>query len=142
MSFWDSSALGSLLLQEANALEIRSIYDQSETFVMWTLTPVEVVSALYQAARTNRISAEGLRQAEQWLKEAIESFNFVKDIEQVKHRAERILRIHPLKAADALQLAAALVYYDDKPQSQLLITLDTKLAQAGFKEGFTILPKI
>jgi len=42
-------------------------------------------------------------------------WNEVQPTEEVRERAERLLRIHKLRAADALQLAAALVWCDGAP---------------------------
>jgi predicted nucleic acid-binding protein len=60
--------------------------------------------------------------------------------EGVRQRAERALMVHPLRAADALQLAAALVWAEDAPRGLELVCLDANLAEAAAKEGFTVLP--
>jgi predicted nucleic acid-binding protein len=53
----------------------------------------------------------------------------------------RLLRIHSLRAADAIQLAAALEWSGSLPDSSAtLVTLDRRLAEAADLEGFTILP--
>jgi predicted nucleic acid-binding protein len=53
----------------------------------------------------------------------------------------RLLRIHALRAADAIQLAAALEWTGPLPDSSAtLVTLDRKLAEAADLEGFTVLP--
>jgi hypothetical protein len=60
----------------------------------------------------------------------------------VRERAERLLRVHPLRAADALQLAAALLVFGDKPRGRSFVTLDDALLQAARREGFdAIRPK-
>jgi predicted nucleic acid-binding protein len=46
---------------------------------------------------------------------------------------------HPLRAADALQLGAALFAADGDPQSLELVTLDRRLADAARREGFPVL---
>jgi uncharacterized protein len=48
------------------------------------------------------------------------------------------LRVHPLRAADALQLAAAFVAAERRPSSLEVITLDEWLANAARKEGFAL----
>ncbi len=50
----------------------------------------------------------------------------------------RFLRVHPLRAADALQLAAAFIAAERRPSSLELITLDDRLAAAARKEGFVL----
>lgn len=48
----------------------------------------------------------------------------------------RLLRLHPLQTADALQLAAALVAAEDDPTSQEFLTLDDRLKKAAQLHGF------
>jgi hypothetical protein len=62
----------------------------------------------------------------------------VTDVERVKALAVRLLRVHRLRAADALQLAAALAWADGSPQSRTLLTLDDRLATAAEREGFAV----
>jgi predicted nucleic acid-binding protein len=56
----------------------------------------------------------------------------------VRETAVRFLRVHPLRAADALQLAAAFIAAEQRPASLEMITLDERLAGAAQKEGFTV----
>jgi hypothetical protein len=49
------------------------------------------------------------------------------------------LRVHPLRAADALQLAAAFIAAERRPSSLELVTLDDRLAVAARKEGFAVI---
>jgi hypothetical protein len=60
--------------------------------------------------------------------------------ELVRQRAERLLSIHPLRAADAFQLAAALIWVEEAPQGLKVVCLDQNLREGAFKEGFTVLP--
>jgi predicted nucleic acid-binding protein len=59
--------------------------------------------------------------------------------EEVRKRAARLLRVHALNAADALQLTAARVWASDVANAEL-VTLDERLALAARLEGFRILP--
>lgn len=47
-----------------------------------------------------------------------------------------MLRVHPLRAADAAQLAAAFVAAERHPSSLEFVILDMRLAAAARKEGF------
>ena len=64
----------------------------------------------------------------------------VQPTETVRLRAERILSIHPLRAADALQLAAALIWAQETPRGLEFVCLDQNLREAALKEGFSIQP--
>jgi predicted nucleic acid-binding protein len=50
----------------------------------------------------------------------------------------RFLRVHRLRAADALQLAAAFTAAERRPVSLRVVTLDERLADAARKEGFAL----
>jgi len=56
----------------------------------------------------------------------------------VRTTAIRLLRVHPLRTADALQLGAAIVAAEDHPATLPLLTLDDRLAQAAEREGFAV----
>jgi predicted nucleic acid-binding protein len=64
----------------------------------------------------------------------------VQPTEMVRLRAERLLSIHPLRAADALQLAAALIWGQETPRGLEFVCLDQNLREAALKEGFSIQP--
>jgi hypothetical protein len=59
--------------------------------------------------------------------------------ESLRRSAERLLRVHSLRAADSLQLAAALVAANHDPQSIEFVCLDARLAAAAQREGFAVL---
>ena len=63
----------------------------------------------------------------------------IEPLEQVRKRAMRLLRIHRLRAADALQLAAALTAADEDPKRLDLVSSDDRLLQAARREGFTVM---
>jgi len=69
-----------------------------------------------------------------------EDWNEVEALELVKQRAERLLRVHHLRAADALQLGAALLATQEQPQGIGFVSYDQNLAAAAHKEGFAVLP--
>jgi predicted nucleic acid-binding protein len=46
--------------------------------------------------------------------------------------------VHPLSAADALQLAAALEWCEGKPQGNVFLTFDRRLREAAGLAGFTL----
>ncbi len=63
----------------------------------------------------------------------------IEPVEQVRRRAIRLLRLHPLHAADALQLAAALTAADEDPQRLDVVSSDDRLSAAARREGFRVL---
>lgn len=142
MNFWDTSGLLPIFVEEKTSKTLRSLFEDrtEEGIVIWTLTPVEFLSSICRLDRMRQMTGEQARAVISRFNEIRDTFNVVRDVETVKDQAERLLRIHSLKAADALQLAAALVSCDNNPRTCSFVSVDDKLAEAAFKEGFQILP--
>lgn len=138
MNFWDSSAVLPLIVHQKSSPEIWGHRQSCTTIHVWTLTPIEVYSALSRLQRLGEISSSIAEQASIDLPDIFRTFEMIRDVDAVKARAVRVLRVHPLKAADALQLAAALAACGDHPPFHSFVTLDRNLAEAASKEGFKI----
>jgi predicted nucleic acid-binding protein len=63
----------------------------------------------------------------------------VTDVEVVRDRAERLLAVHAIRAADALQLAAALVLVREQSRGRDFVVADGVLAAAAEAEGFNVI---
>jgi hypothetical protein len=75
--------------------------------------------------------------------EAMDLFNrwvAVTHVEGVRRRAERLVSVHPLTSADAMQLGAALLASGDRPETLEMVTLDQPLARCARLEGFRVVP--
>ena len=140
MKFWDSSAIIPLCLKEPASETIRTLAKSDEDIIVWWGTKVECLSALSRRRREGSISADAERRAKNALKALASAWSEVQPTEIVRRRSERLLMVHPLRAADSLQLAAALVWSEDRPQGLEFISLDKNLREAAFKEGFTVIP--
>ena len=139
MKFWDSSAIIPLCLKEPAFETIRTLAKSDEDIIVWWGTKVECLSALSRRRREGSISADAERRARNALKAIASAWSEVQPTEIVRQRSERLLMVHPLRAADSLQLAAALVWSEDRPQGLEFISLDKNLCEAAFKEGFTVI---
>ena len=60
-------------------------------------------------------------------------------VEAARRHAERLVESHPLRAADALQLGAALIAADGATGSLDFVTFDERQATAAEREGFRVL---
>jgi predicted nucleic acid-binding protein len=140
MRFWDSSAVIPLCLEEPQSSTDTALAKSDQELVVWWGTRVECRSALARRRREGQLSSDSERQATEVLVALAEAWAEVQPTEAVRHRAERLLRVHPLRAADALQLAAALVWAEEEPPGLEVVCLDANLAEAALKEGFSILP--
>lgn len=138
MRFWDSSAVVPLLVEQSASSRTAAWVASDDALVLWTLTPAEVVSALRRLVRDNVLDEAMARVAEARLDEIVRVCHVVIDIEPVKALAVRQLRLHPLRAFDALQLGAALHWTEGHPEGRTLHTLDARLALATQREGFVV----
>jgi len=138
MRFWDSSAIVPLLVEEPSSAAARAEFLRDPDVVVWWATPVECVSALARLEREGILSAAGLAEALGRLDELSLAWHETQPIERTRQIATRVLRMHPLRAADAFQLAAAIVATEERADSMSLVTLDDRLASAADREGFDV----
>ena len=139
MRFWDASAILPLLVPEARTVALHQVMQDDSATAVWWATRVECASALARLVRERRLVEAGEAEAEQRLAGASETWTEVPPLERVRDQAARLVRLHPLRAADALQLAAALVLCDFEPRTLPFVTLDDRLAGAARREGFNVL---
>jgi predicted nucleic acid-binding protein len=139
MRFWDSSAVVPLLIRQEASPRVDQWWSNDARIALWTLTPVEITSAIWRRVREHAMAEADARIAENRVQELADASYSVTDIEGVKALARRLLRVHPLRAADALQLGAALVWAGGRPAGKTLLTLDDRLAASARREGFDVL---
>ena len=140
MKFWDSSALVPLIVDEDETDYCLKILSEDQEMLIWCLSRVEVVSALCRRLREGKLSEPDFQGSKKRLNEFIERAHEVKAIEKVRHRALRLLEVHPLRAADACQLSSALVATQEDPDRLAIISFDQRLKNAALKEGFVVNP--
>lgn len=138
MRFWDSSALVPLLVVESLSAEVMREYERDPEVVVWWASEVECVSALARLERDGSLSGPLIVDALGRLDGLAQAWREVQPIVRVRQTAIRLLRVHALRAADALQLGAALVAAEDHPATLPVVTLDDRLAQAAEREGFVV----
>jgi predicted nucleic acid-binding protein len=138
-AFWDTSALVPLCCFQPQSAQARQAARTYSRQVVWWGTVIEAVSSLNRLTREATLTVDESRQSFARLDYMRSRWNEVQPTEEVRERAERLLRIHKLRAADALQLAAALVWCDGRPRGRVLIGADGNLSEAAGAEGFTII---
>ena len=136
MTFWDSSALVPLIVEEPASDSCRALLFDSVAPVVWTLTLVEVVSSLRRKEREGGLDPSQLQLALARLDALATAWTEVASVGAVKAKARRLLAVHSLRAADSLQLAAALVIAEDDPARVSFVTRDVRLRDAALREGF------
>jgi uncharacterized protein len=137
--FWDSSAVVPFVCREAQSARSRSWLRADPVMIVWALAATEVVSALARRRREVALKPAALAQAKQRLLKLENAWSEVVQYDAVRARARRLLETHPLRAADALHLAAALVAFEERTAGNEFVTFDGRLAEAAEKEGFLIL---
>ena len=140
MRFWDASAIVPLVVNDSATPGVSALFREDPGQIVWCLTGVEVHSALARRDRDGSLEKGQGDTARESLVELARSWEEVVVLDTVRSRAIRLLRAHPLRAADALQLAAALVVSEDRPESLPFVSLDDRLNDAARKEGFSVLP--
>jgi predicted nucleic acid-binding protein len=138
MKFWDASAVVPLLVAEPESSAVRALAVRDPAMLVWWATEVECASAIARLERDGDLDAAGSRQAFDRLARLARAWHEVDLGEPVREAAVRFLRVHPLRAADALQLGAAFTAADGRPASLEVVTLDDRLADAARKEGFPL----
>ncbi len=139
MRFWDSSAILALLADEPARERMLSRLDEDPEVLAWWGTPVEIASALARRERERALDADQVAAALASARLLADSWHEIVPSAAIRRTAERLLRLHPLRAGDSLQLAAALVAADHDPTTLEIVCLDARLAAAARREGFVVL---
>ena len=140
MKFWDTSAIVPLCVAEPSSAAVKSILSKDSSIVVWWATRTECVSAFMRQRREGGLNMQSERQARQLLGLLAATWSEVQPSDMLRATAERLLAAHPLRAADALQLAAALLWGQRQTANRELVTFDIRLREAGRREGFRVLP--
>jgi predicted nucleic acid-binding protein len=136
LRFWDSSALVPLLVREEETARIRELYLENEDVVVWWATAVECASAVARLERDEALSPDDATRSFDRLTALASSWHTIEPTESVRDTAKRLLRVHDLRSADALQLAAAFLAAEGSPRTLPFVCLDRRLRIAAQREGF------
>lgn len=139
MKFWDASAIVPLLVVETSSQRLQSILAQDSAMFVWWGSAIECVSALARRERDGALDPPATTLALERLRQLADAWHEIDPSDAVREAAARFLRVHPLRAADALQLAAAFLAAEQRPASLTMVTLDERLATAARKEGFAVI---
>lgn len=138
MKFWDSSAIVPLCIRQPASERAAALYASDPGMVVWWATPVECASAFARLVRDDILDSDANQRALRVLSDIQDRSFEVQPILPVRALAGRLLRVHPLRAGAALQLAAALEW-SDNPLEDSFVTFDDRLAEAARVEGFEVL---
>jgi uncharacterized protein len=139
VKFWDASAIVPLLINEETTRRLQAVAAKDSAMLVWWGSAVECISALARLERDGALDPPVMTLALQRLRQLSAGWHEIDPSDEIRETAARFLRVHPLRAADALQLAAAFAAAERRPASLEIVTLDDRLAHAARKEGFALL---
>jgi predicted nucleic acid-binding protein len=140
--FWDSSAIVPLCIREPSTNRLKEILQDDPSMTVWWATPVEMASALARRRRENPADTAEYEKTRERARFLARGWNAVSANARVRELAMRLLRVHALRAGDALQLAAALVWAEDRPSGREFVCLDERLRETARLEGFDVVPAL
>jgi len=134
-AFWDTSALVPLCVRQTSTPRAVTLYKSCDAVVWWT-TPVEIASALARLMRMKQLDSSDWTKARKLAAALAEVWSVIQPSDAVRAKGIQLVDRYDLRAADALQLAAALEWCEDAPQDRIFLTADQKLRQAAMLSGF------
>ena len=108
--------------------------------VVWWGTPLEARSAFARLVRDGQLTADERTTAIRLLRQLRVSWDEILPTEKLRSLAEDLPDAHGVRAADAAQLAAALIWCRERPKSRPFVCLDERLRTAATALGFSVRP--
>ena len=140
MAFWDASAIIPLCCSQPATAQGRRLQREVKRVVVWWGTPIEARSALARLVREGLLTAEERGRAIRLLRQLRAGWDEIQPSERIRSLAEELPDAHVLRAGDAAQLAAALVWCRERPKHRPLIAFDDRLRTAAAALGFSVRP--
>lgn len=137
MKFWDASALVPLCVEQPDSSEVARILQADPDLAVWWGSPIECWSAFARLRREGLLTVESEDSARELLRRLANSWTEIQPGEEVRVQAGRLVRTHPLRSQDAIQLAAALVWA--RGGTGEVVVLDRRLSGIARLEG--LVPK-
>lgn len=141
MAFWDSSAIVPLCCAQSATAQGRRLLADLGRIVAWWGTSVEARGAFARLVRDGDLTSGQRVKSIRLLDQLRRSWDEILPTEAVRVIAESLPDDYALRAGDAWQLAAALVWCRERPRRRPFVCLDKRLAEAASDIGFTVHPK-
>lgn len=141
-AFWDTSAIVLLCCRQPESSVARTLARRWRRMVVWWAMPVEARGAFARLAREGVITDAEREQALGRLRVLRQACAEIQPTEEVRSLAEDLPERHRLRAADAFQLAAALVHCGQRPSRRPFVCFDERLALAAMEAGFAVVPRL
>ena len=136
-AFWDSSALVPLCVHEVTSRQAQSQLRKWMP-VVWWVSPVEVHSAISRLHRLGKLKDVEKQGAISRLTLISRGWREILPGDPLRDLAMRLLDAHELRAADSFQLAAALIWCQQRPAKRTFVCADQRLSKAAEAAGFPV----
>jgi predicted nucleic acid-binding protein len=136
-AFWDSSALVPTCVHQSASPDADGLL-RAFAPVVWWAAYVELRSAISRLLRGREIGSSQANKARAFLNQLNSSWKVILPSDTLRDSACSLLDLYPLRAADALQLAAALTWCDNRPAGRTFLCGDKRLADAAESVGFSL----
>ncbi len=137
-AFWDSSALVPLFCRDIYTSRSRELLRRFPEIVTWWNTPVEIHGVLIRLSKEKRITPEGLEKGLGYVQQFRLRWREIQPVDSVRDSAEDCLDRFRIRSADAVQLAAALLWCSQMPRNRPFICYDSELSDAARQCGFEV----
>lgn len=134
-AFWDASAIVPLCVRQSITPRAIELYKNHDVVVWWS-TPVEVASALARLLRMRQLDLSDWTAAHKLARVVMQSWFTVQPSDALRNKAAQLVNRYDLRAADSLQLAAALEWCEEAPEGRVFLTDDQRLREAASISGF------
>lgn len=138
MIFWDASAIVPLLVAEESSEAARAVAAADPRQIVWWGSKLECASGIARRERDGSVSSAHAGLARARLQAMHAAWGEMPPTEEIRELACRLVQRHPVRAADALQLAAALTWAGGAGTGYRFACLDGRLSLAARAEGFTL----
>lgn len=140
MAFWDASAIVPLCCSQPATAQGRRLRRELKRMAVWWGTPLEARSAFARLVREGHLTTDERARAIKLLGQLRVAWDEILPTEQVRSLAEALPDAVGVRAADAAQLAAALVWCRERPKQRPLVCFDERLRTAATALGFSVRP--
>ncbi|MES1241152.1 MAG: PIN domain-containing protein [Acidobacteriota bacterium] len=120
---------------------MEALFRDEQSVAVWWGAEVECASAAARLERMGKLTAAETSDVFQQLQKLAQVWHLVDPVETIRVSAKRFLRVHDIRAADALQLAAAFLAAEGRPASLEVVCLDDRLVTAARREGFQVVDR-
>jgi uncharacterized protein len=127
------------IVQEQTSEALGELLREDDSIAVWWGSLVECAVAISRLLREGWLIEQGEGEARASLDLLAEDWREVQPTDEVRSLAALISRRQPLRAADALQLAAAFVWRESIDENSGFVCLGERLRRAVIEEGFAVL---